>query len=60
MMRVLTNNPRKFRALQGYGLSIAERLPIEIAPNPANERYLRTKRDKLGHILPNHIPPPPA
>ena len=50
-MRILTNNPRKFRGLQGYGLSIAERVPLEIAPNPANERYLRTKRDKLGHIL---------
>jgi 3,4-dihydroxy 2-butanone 4-phosphate synthase/GTP cyclohydrolase II len=50
-MRILTNNPRKFRGLQGYGLSIAERVPLEIQPNPANERYLRTKRDKLGHIL---------
>ena len=50
-MRILTNNPRKFRALQGYGLTIVERVPIEIAPNPANERYLRTKRDKLGHLL---------
>lgn len=57
-MRILTNNPRKFRGLQGYGLSIAERMPIEIAPNPANERYLRTKRDKLGHILGNSSPPP--
>ena len=51
-MRILTNNPRKFRALQGYGLSIAERVPLEIEPNPANERYLKTKRDKLGHLLP--------
>jgi len=50
-MRILTNNPRKFRALQGYGLEIAQRIPIEIAPNPANARYLSTKRDKLGHLL---------
>ncbi|MHC4133704.1 MAG: bifunctional 3,4-dihydroxy-2-butanone-4-phosphate synthase/GTP cyclohydrolase II [Planctomycetota bacterium] len=59
-MRILTNNPRKFRGLQGYGLSIAERVPLEIAPNPANERYLRTKRDKLGHFLgdsPSASPP---
>jgi 3,4-dihydroxy 2-butanone 4-phosphate synthase/GTP cyclohydrolase II len=60
-MRILTNNPRKFRGLQGYGLSIAERVPLEIQPNPANERYLRTKRDKLGHILGEETPPaPPA
>jgi 3,4-dihydroxy 2-butanone 4-phosphate synthase/GTP cyclohydrolase II len=50
-MRLLTNNPRKFRGLQGYGLTIVERVPIEISPNPANERYLRTKRDRLGHLL---------
>ncbi|MHC4548343.1 MAG: bifunctional 3,4-dihydroxy-2-butanone-4-phosphate synthase/GTP cyclohydrolase II [Planctomycetota bacterium] len=50
-MRILTNNPRKFRGLQGYGLSITERVPLEIEPNPANARYLKTKRDKLGHLL---------
>jgi 3,4-dihydroxy 2-butanone 4-phosphate synthase/GTP cyclohydrolase II len=50
-IRLLTNNPRKFRALQGYELTITERIPLEIAPNPANARYLRTKRDKLGHLL---------
>jgi len=59
-MRILTNNPRKFRGLQGYGLSIAERVPIEIEPNPANERYLRTKREKLGHILGNSPPSAPT
>ncbi len=50
-MRIITNNPRKFRALEGYGLSIAERLPLEIEPNVHNERYLAAKRDKLGHLL---------
>jgi len=50
-IKLLTNNPRKFTALQGYNLTITERLPLEIPPNPANERYLRTKRDKLGHLL---------
>ncbi|MDH3591280.1 MAG: bifunctional 3,4-dihydroxy-2-butanone-4-phosphate synthase/GTP cyclohydrolase II [Planctomycetota bacterium] len=50
-LRILTNNPRKFRALQGYGLAITERVPLEIESNPSNEKYLRTKRDKLGHML---------
>ncbi|MGQ0614568.1 MAG: bifunctional 3,4-dihydroxy-2-butanone-4-phosphate synthase/GTP cyclohydrolase II [Planctomycetaceae bacterium] len=50
-MRVITNNPRKFRALEGYGLSISERVPLEIEPNAHNERYLAAKRDKLGHLL---------
>jgi 3,4-dihydroxy 2-butanone 4-phosphate synthase/GTP cyclohydrolase II len=50
-MRILTNNPRKFRGLDGYGLSIVERVPIKIEPNPANEKYLQTKKDKLGHLL---------
>jgi len=50
-MRILTNNPRKFRALQGYGLRIIERVPISMKSNPRNERYLQTKRDKLGHIF---------
>ena len=50
-LRLLTNNPRKRKGLAGYGLEIVERLPIEIAPNPENARYLDTKRDKLGHLL---------
>jgi len=50
-LRILTNNPKKFRALQGYGLAIAERIPIEILPNPSNAHYLATKRNKLGHML---------
>jgi 3,4-dihydroxy 2-butanone 4-phosphate synthase/GTP cyclohydrolase II len=50
-LRLLSNNPRKFVGLEGYGLSITERLPIEIAPSEANRHYLRTKKDKLGHLL---------
>jgi 3,4-dihydroxy 2-butanone 4-phosphate synthase / GTP cyclohydrolase II len=50
-MRLLTNNPRKFVGLEGYGLSIVERLAIEAPPTDANRRYLQTKREKLGHLL---------
>ena len=50
-MRLLTNNPQKRVGLQGYGLDIVERVPLEIPPNASNERYLQTKRDKLGHLI---------
>ena len=50
-MRLLTNNPSKRAGLEGYGLTLVERLPLEIRPNDRNLEYLRTKRDKLGHIL---------
>jgi 3,4-dihydroxy 2-butanone 4-phosphate synthase/GTP cyclohydrolase II len=50
-VRLLTNNPRKVVALDGYGLAVIERVPLVVEPNPANSRYLRTKRDKLGHML---------
>jgi 3,4-dihydroxy 2-butanone 4-phosphate synthase/GTP cyclohydrolase II len=50
-MRQLTNNPRKVAALRGYGLEVAERIPIEMPPNPENIRYLRTKQEKMGHLL---------
>ncbi len=50
-LRLLTNNPRKVVGLEGYGLQVVERLPIRIAPNPSNARYLETKRLKLGHML---------
>jgi 3,4-dihydroxy 2-butanone 4-phosphate synthase/GTP cyclohydrolase II len=50
-MRLLTNNPRKVVSLQGFGLEITEKLPIEIPANPSNLSYLTTKRDKLGHTL---------
>ena len=50
-MRLMTNNTAKYGGLAGYGLSIVERVPIEIPPNPYNELYLRAKRDQLGHLL---------
>jgi len=50
-MRLLTNNPRKRTGLIGYGLEIVENVAIEIASNPHNERYLRTKKEKMGHSL---------
>jgi 3,4-dihydroxy 2-butanone 4-phosphate synthase / GTP cyclohydrolase II len=50
-IRLLTNNPRKIVGLEGYGLEIVEQMPIKVMPNPHNARYLKTKRDKLGHLL---------
>jgi len=50
-IRLLTNNMRKFVALRGYGLEVVERVPIEVPPSKENLRYLRTKREKLGHLL---------
>ena len=50
-MRLLTNNPSKFGGLDGYGLQIVERVPLETVPNPENIRYLRTKQQRMGHLL---------
>jgi 3,4-dihydroxy 2-butanone 4-phosphate synthase / GTP cyclohydrolase II len=50
-IRQLTNNPKKIVGLEGYGLSVTERVPIEIEPGPDNLRYLQVKRDKMGHML---------
>lgn len=50
-IRLITNNPRKRAGLLGYGLEIVDNVPIEIVPNPHNEFYLQTKRDKLGHEI---------
>jgi 3,4-dihydroxy 2-butanone 4-phosphate synthase / GTP cyclohydrolase II len=52
-MRLLTNNPSKRAGLEGHGLSIAERVPLETRPNDHNLEYLKTKREKLGHLLEN-------
>ncbi len=50
-LRLLTNNPRKIVGLEGYGLRVVERVPIEVSPRPENAKYLETKREKLGHLL---------
>jgi 3,4-dihydroxy 2-butanone 4-phosphate synthase/GTP cyclohydrolase II len=50
-LRLLTNNPRKIVGLEGYGLRVVERVPIEVAAHPQNAKYLETKREKLGHWL---------
>lgn len=50
-MRLLTNNPKKIKGLEGFGLQIVERVPIEIPPNGRNSKYLKVKKDKLGHLL---------
>jgi 3,4-dihydroxy 2-butanone 4-phosphate synthase/GTP cyclohydrolase II len=50
-MRLMTNNPKKIVGLNGYGLEVVERVPLEVDPNFFNEQYLKAKRDKLGHLI---------
>lgn len=50
-LKILTNNPKKLTGLQGYGLEIVEQVSLKIEPNPHNQKYLDTKRDKMGHLL---------
>ncbi|NIM04156.1 MAG: bifunctional 3,4-dihydroxy-2-butanone-4-phosphate synthase/GTP cyclohydrolase II [Armatimonadetes bacterium] len=50
-IRMMTNNPRKIVALEGYGLEVVERVPLQISPEPDNADYLRTKKEKMGHLL---------
>ncbi len=50
-IRLITNNPSKYKALSGYGLEIIERIPIEVPPNPINIFYMKTKKERMGHLL---------
>ena len=50
-IRVMSNNPQKFKGIKGYGLEITERIPLEVEPNDANRKYLKTKKEKMGHLL---------
>jgi 3,4-dihydroxy 2-butanone 4-phosphate synthase/GTP cyclohydrolase II len=50
-IKLITNNPRKIVGIEGYGLRVVERVPIEIQPHASNVKYLRTKKNKMGHIL---------
>ena len=50
-IRLLTNNPKKIVGLEGYGLEVVEQVPIRVTPNPHNAKYLKTKREKLGHLM---------
>jgi 3,4-dihydroxy 2-butanone 4-phosphate synthase/GTP cyclohydrolase II len=50
-MRLITNNPKKIFGLEGYGLKIVGRMPLQTAPTPHNKHYIATKRSKLGHML---------
>ena len=50
-IRLLTNNPKKLVGLEGYGLEVVQQVPIKVSPNPHNARYLKTKREKMGHLL---------
>jgi 3,4-dihydroxy 2-butanone 4-phosphate synthase/GTP cyclohydrolase II len=50
-MRFMTNNPGKYGGIEGFGLEITERVPLESVPNPENIHYLRTKRERMGHLL---------
>ncbi|MBW2672426.1 MAG: bifunctional 3,4-dihydroxy-2-butanone-4-phosphate synthase/GTP cyclohydrolase II [Deltaproteobacteria bacterium] len=50
-MRLMTNNPKKIVGVEGYGVTVVERVPVEIEPNESNIRYLKTKKDKMGHLL---------
>ena len=50
-LRILTNNPKKIVGIEGYGLQVVERVPIEVPATESNKRYLMTKRQKMGHLF---------
>jgi 3,4-dihydroxy 2-butanone 4-phosphate synthase/GTP cyclohydrolase II len=50
-LRLMTNNPKKYTALRGFGLEIVERVPLEMPPTDSNRSYLETKKNKMGHLL---------
>ncbi len=50
-MRLMTNNPKKIKGLDGYGLTVVDRVAIEIPTKPESERYMKTKKEKMGHLL---------
>jgi GTP cyclohydrolase II len=52
---LLTNNPAKIKGLRSHGVEVVERLPVQVEPNPFNLRYLRTKKEKMGHLFPASI-----
>jgi len=54
-IRLMTNNPQKVQDLERYGVHVVERLAVEIPPNPVNEQYLKTKKEKMGHLLFLHM-----
>ncbi|HJQ28909.1 MAG TPA: GTP cyclohydrolase II [Rubrobacter sp.] len=54
--RLMTNNPAKIEGLERYGVEVVERVPLGISPNPSNVEYLRTKREKMGHLFPTALP----
>lgn len=56
-IRLMTNNPRKVKALSGAGVEVVERVPLQVGRNPHNDGYLKTKASKLGHFLPLDVPP---
>jgi 3,4-dihydroxy 2-butanone 4-phosphate synthase/GTP cyclohydrolase II len=57
-IRLLTNNPKKIHGVQGFGLEVSAQVPIVTTPNPHNERYLRSKAERMGHIIHHQGPPP--
>jgi 3,4-dihydroxy 2-butanone 4-phosphate synthase/GTP cyclohydrolase II len=53
--RLITNNPAKIEGLERYGIEVVERIPLSMPPNPSNVGYLRTKREKMGHLFPKPV-----